>query len=103
MKLLIALLAAVGLSGCVAYGGAPYGSYGSADVYYSTGSPYYSNGYYGNPYYGTPSATYIYGNTYRSAPRDQDRDGVPNRVDRDRDGDGVPNRRDSYPYDPRRR
>ncbi|MDO8718323.1 MAG: hypothetical protein Q7K20_04980 [Polaromonas sp.] len=26
--------------------------------------------------------------------RDQDRDGVPDRVDRDRDGDGVPNRMD---------
>ena len=26
--------------------------------------------------------------------RDQDRDGIPDRVDRDRDGDGVPNRAD---------
>ena len=31
MKVLIALIAAAGLSGCVAYGGAPYGS---AGVYY---------------------------------------------------------------------
>jgi hypothetical protein len=39
------------------------------------------------------------------APRravDQDRDGVPNRVDRDRDGDGTPNRVDRRPDNPRR-
>ena len=34
--------------------------------------------------------------------RDEDRDGVPNRVDRDRDGDGVPNRFDSRPDNARR-
>lgn len=34
--------------------------------------------------------------------RDQDRDGVPDRMDRDRDGDGVRNRQDSRPNDPRR-
>jgi hypothetical protein len=33
---------------------------------------------------------------------DQDRDGIPNRVDRDRDGDGVSNRRDDSPGNPRR-
>ena len=33
---------------------------------------------------------------------DQDRDGIPNRVDRDRDGDGVSNRRDDAPNNPRR-
>jgi uncharacterized protein YraI len=39
---------------------------------------------------------------YRSARRDQDFDGVPNRVDRDRDGDGVPNRWDDRPRNPYR-
>lgn len=33
---------------------------------------------------------------------DEDRDGVPNRVDRDRDGDGVSNNRDRSPDNPRR-
>ncbi len=37
----------------------------------------------------------------RTARRDQDRDGIPNRHDRDRDGDGVPNRWDRAPADPR--
>jgi hypothetical protein len=35
--------------------------------------------------------------------RDQDRDGIPDRLDRDRDGDGVPNRFDRRPSDPWRR
>ena len=34
---------------------------------------------------------------------DRDRDGVPNRVDRDRDGDGVRNNRDNAPNNPSRR
>jgi len=34
--------------------------------------------------------------------RDQDRDGVSDRMDRDRDGDGVRNREDRRPNDPRR-
>lgn len=38
----------------------------------------------------------------RSANRDRDHDGVPNRADRDRDGDGVQNRQDRRPDDPRR-
>ena len=83
MKLLIALAAAAGLSGCVAYGG---GTYGSADVYYGNAYPAYG---YGQPYY---NGTY----------RDRDRDGVPNRYDRDRDGDGVPNYRDRRPNNPYR-
>ena len=32
--------------------------------------------------------------------RDQDGDGIPNRVDRDKDGDGVPNRFDNRPNSP---
>jgi hypothetical protein len=94
VKKLIALLAVAGLSGCVGYYGAPYGS---ADGYY--GSPYY-----GAPYYG-PSGS-IYGSGGWSHPnrfgRDRDRDGIPDRRDRDRDGDGVSNRRDAFPNDPRR-
>jgi hypothetical protein len=38
----------------------------------------------------------------RSASRDRDRDGIPNRMDRDRDGDGVRNSQDRRPDDPRR-
>jgi hypothetical protein len=98
VKKLIALLAVVGLSGCVY---AP--PYGSAGGYYGN-SPYYSGSpYYGTPYYG-PSVS-IYGGSGWTAPhrysRDRDRDGVPNWRDRDRDG--VPNRRDAYPNDPWRR
>ncbi|HSV35842.1 MAG TPA: hypothetical protein VLI46_09805 [Ramlibacter sp.] len=107
MKLLLALLLAAGLSGCVAYG-VPYGS---AEVYYGSGSPYYGGGYHGGYYGGAPYVidqrpVYIQGNSGYPPPRalrDRDRDGVPNRYDRDRDGDGVPNRQDPYPNDPRRR
>lgn len=96
MKSLIALLAVLGLSGCVAYG-VPYGS---AGVYYGD-SPYYS----GSPYYGPPvhihgSRGYTDGPRYR---RHRHHDGIPDRRGRDRDGDGVPNRRDAYPRDPARR
>lgn len=99
MKLLIALLAAAGLSGCVAYG-VPYGS---AEVHYSTGSPYYGHGGYygGGPYVVERPPVYIQGGRSRGH-RDRDRDGIPNRYDRDRDGDGVSNRRDAYPNNPRR-
>jgi len=92
MKLMIGLLAAAGLSGCVAY---PAG---------------YAGGYYGNgaaSYSSEPA--YVYGGYsrgYRNEGRgfrDRDRDGVPNRYDRDRDGDGVPNRADDAPNNPRRR
>lgn len=103
MKLLAMLLAAAGLSGCVAYG-VPYGAPG-----------YYDGGYYGAPYV-VEQPVYLYGaGSYRYQPdhrhggrrhgdrhRDRDRDGVPDRIDRDRDGDGVPNRRDSRPWNPRR-
>ena len=100
MKLIIGLLAAAGLTGCVGYGG---GYYDSAGVYYGGSAPYYCGGYYD----GAP--VYIYGSggytrDYRHDRRGtRDRDGVPNRYDRDRDGDGVSNRRDAYPNDPRRR
>ena len=107
MKVLIALLAVAGLSGCAAYG-VPYGS---ADVYYSSGSPYYGGYYgYGAPVVVDPRPTYIYGGHgyggrgygHGRGYRDRDGDGIPNRYDRDRDGDGVPNRRDAYPNNPRR-
>lgn len=63
MKLLIALAAAAGLSGCVAYGG---GTYGTA-VYYGT------HAYPAYPVYGQPD--------YNRGDRDRDGDGVPNRRD----------------------
>lgn len=109
MKLLIALMAAAGLSGCVAYGG---GTYGAADVYYGSPYPAYgSGGYYSSGVVVAPQPHY-YGRSpdhgyrdhgYRArGHRDRDRDGTPNRFDRDRDGDGVPNRRDARPNNPRR-
>jgi hypothetical protein len=100
MKLLALLLAAAGLSGCVAYPYAPGAYYGG-------------QGYYGQTPYVVDSPVYIYGGGgygyrggdrgYRRGGGDRDRDGIPNRIDRDRDGDGVPNRQDARPYDPRRR
>ena len=97
MKLLTLLLAAIGLSGCVAYGGGAY----TSDVYY--GSAYPAYGAY--PSYGAvyPSyGTVYYGTTHtHRGMRDRDGDGVPNRYDRDRDGDGVPNRQDRDPRNPR--
>jgi hypothetical protein len=99
MKLLIALLAAGGLCGCVAYP-APYGAY-DGGAYGAYGGSY---GYYGNGPYVVQQRPYYYDHRgYRSnGGRDRDRDGIPNRYDRDRDGDGVPNRRDAAPNDPRR-
>lgn len=104
MKLLAMLLAAAGLSGCVAYGPGYYdgGYYGG-----------HSGGYYGQSVpYVVEQPLYIYGSggyhydSHAHRPggrRDRDGDGVPNRLDRDRDGDGVNNRRDAYPNNPRRR
>lgn len=101
MKLLALLLAAAGLSGCVAY---PYGAPGPGYAYGQ--APYSSQGV---PYVVEPQSVYLYGSGgYRYGPgyyrggRDRDRDGIPNRFDRDRDGDGVPNRFDRRPSDPRR-
>jgi hypothetical protein len=106
VKKLIALLAVVGLSGCVGY--VPYGSpYGNSSYY--SGSPSYYGSPYGAsvPYVVDQPSVYIYGNSGYGHPRrfsrDRDRDGIPDRFDRDRDGDGVPNRRDAFPGDPRRR
>jgi hypothetical protein len=74
MKLLIALLAATGLAGCVAY---PAGYYGNG--YYGSG---YASGYNGQGYYGgaviETRPNYYGGYRYR----DRDRDGVPNWRDR---------------------
>ena len=43
-----------------------------------------------------------YNANWRGMRRDQDRDGIPDRVDRDRDNDGVPNRVDRNPNNPYR-
>jgi hypothetical protein len=114
MKLVLMLLAAAGLTGCVAYTpygyGAPY--YGSAPVVveqpgyvYGTVVVPYSSYSYPYGYRAYPRA-YGPGPAYGPRPgwgrRDQDRDGIPNRADRDRDGDGVPNREDRRPNNPRR-
>lgn len=100
MKVLVASLAVVGLSGCVAYGSVPYGA---AGAYYGN-APYYGSAYYGNtaPYVVEQRPVYIHGPGGRAARRDRDRDGVPDRYDRDRDGDGVRNRDDARPNNPRR-
>lgn len=89
MKLLTLLLAAIGLSGCVAYGG---GTYATTDVYYGNTTAY--------PVYGM-APSYGYYETVPRVYRDRDRDGVPNRFDRDVDGDGVPNHLDRAPRDRR--
>ena len=84
-------LALVGLSGCAVYpsAGYAYGTHG--DNYAHPAQP----------------SIYIYGQSRGARPaygwRDQDRDGLPDRVDRDRDGDGVGNRFDLRPRDPRYR
>ena len=50
----------------------------------------YSSGYYNPGYY---NSSYNYNRSQmRSARRDYDRDGIPNRYDRDANGDGVPDR-----------
>jgi hypothetical protein len=89
MKLLIALLAATGLCGCVAYP-APYGAY-DGGAYGAYGGSY---GYYGNGPYVVQQRPYYYDRHY-------DHRGY-RYGGRDRDGDGVPNRRDAAPNDPRR-
>lgn len=95
MKLLTLLLAAIGLSGCVAYGGGTY----ATDVYYGDTVAYPAYGVYpSHGYYGTHVYTPRHGHR---GERDRDRDGIPNRYDRDRDGDGVRNRDDRRPNNPR--
>ncbi|MBA3771617.1 MAG: thrombospondin type 3 repeat-containing protein [Ramlibacter sp.] len=98
MRLLIAAMAAAGLSGCVAY------PYGSAEVQYGSGGGYYGGYYGGNvPYVVEQHPVYIHGGPGSGRGyRDRDGDGIANRYDRDRDGDGVPNRRDARPNNPRR-
>jgi hypothetical protein len=111
MKVLVSLLAAAGLSGCVAYPSAPYGApYGSPGAYYGGEMPYYGGSYYGGGYYDS-APVYIFGGSdhrrsfghrhrehgdHARGSRDRDHDGIPDRVDRDRDGDGVPDRRGGH-------
>ena len=73
MRLILGLIAAASLGGCVAYGGG---------VAYENG--YYDGGYYSGSYY----APGYYGH---------------GRHWRDRDRDGVPNWRDARPDNPYRR
>ena len=78
MKTLVVLvLVAVGVSGCMVY---PYGHHDR----YEGGNRSYHQG---------------------SRGYDQNRDGTPDRQqrERDRDRDGVPDNRDARPYDPRYR
>ncbi len=83
-KLVIALAATVGLSGCVGY------------VPYDDG-PRHGPGH-GPVYRGDDG----HSRADRDRRRDTDRDGVPNRADRDRDGDGTRNRNDRRPDNPYR-
>lgn len=114
-KLILAAVVLAGLGGCAVYpppgyggaygGGYGYDGYGAAQPAVVEQSPVYIYG----------STTYRSGNAYprgyvappprhyRRGYADQDRDGIPNRVDRDRDGDGVPNRYDGRPGNPNRR
>lgn len=107
MRLLVAALAAAGLSGCVAYADPYYGGGPGYSPPYSS-APYYSGSIsYGQaPYVVQPAPIYLYGgrgwDRHWRGGRDRDHDGIPNRWDRDRDGDGVPNRLDAWPNDPRR-
>ncbi len=73
-KLVIALAATVGLSGCVGY----------------------------LPYDNGPGHGPVYRGDDGRSRGDRDRDGVPNRADRDRDGDGTRNRNDRRPDNPYR-
>lgn len=106
MKSIAILLAAAGLTGCVAYP-SQYGSgYYGQGAYYAPGAYYGST--YAQPYVVEPSIS-IYGTTqyrgghgYSGGRGDRDHDGIANRYDRDRDGDGVPNRADRRPDDRRR-
>jgi hypothetical protein len=84
-KLVIALAATVGLSGCVGY------------LPYDNGSGYGGPGH-GPVYRGDDGRSH----GDRGRGRDSDRDGVPNRADRDRDGDGTRNRNDRRPDNPYR-
>lgn len=99
MKTLVLVLAAASLSGCAVYP-ASYDAYDAGAPAAQVVLP---------PVYFYGSGVYRYGGDGRHYPhhaprtRDQDRDGVPDRLDRDRDGDGVPNRRDARPDDPRSR
>ena len=105
MKTLVVILAVLSLGGCAVYPAPAYDPYGSSPRVVAPPVYIYGGGVYryGGDDREHPSVP------QRQPPRpnqrmhDQDRDGVPDRVDADRDGDGVPNRFDRRPDDPRRR
>ncbi len=91
-KLVIALLAAAGLSGCVGYlpyDDGPGRGPGHAPLYRG------DDGHFRGDRDRDRDRDHDRG-------RDGDRDGVPNRADRDRDGDGTRNRNDRRPDNPYR-
>ncbi|MGH8856648.1 MAG: thrombospondin type 3 repeat-containing protein [Polaromonas sp.] len=113
MKTLLLVLSAAGLSGCAVYPAPAYESYGPGPAYGVEQQPVYIQGggvyrYGGYPHAYPRGYNRVYPGAFPHHPpgphpraRDQDRDGIPNRLDRDRDGDGVPNRWDRQPNDPR--
>jgi len=58
---------------------------------------------FGQPLHFHDNRSHWQGQHWQGARRDQDRDGIPNRMDRDIDGDGVPNWRDRAPRNGRLR
>ena len=127
LKTILPVLTLAALGGCAVYPAPGYDGYGYGGSPYATEPPVtvYGSGTisYGNSYgYPVPVRVPVYPRGYyegrpppprpdagpRHPPRgqynrDQDRDGIPDRVDRDRDGDGVGNRYDRRPGDPRQR
>ncbi|MGH8034747.1 MAG: thrombospondin type 3 repeat-containing protein [Lysobacterales bacterium] len=118
MKTLLLVLSVAGLSGCAVYPAPAYESYGPGPPYVVEQQPVYIQGggvyrYGGYPYAYPRGYNRFHPGVFSHQPpivhaprphpgaRDQDRDGIPNRLDRDRDGDGVPNRWDRQPNDPR--
>ncbi|MEO7233675.1 MAG: hypothetical protein ABIW96_13530 [Polaromonas sp.] len=123
MKTLLLVLSAAGLTGCAVYPAPYYETYGGAPapvyvdtppVYIYGSGVYRSDGYpraypraehrvYPGPVILPPPRPGVHAPRPGRSARDQDGDGIPDRIDRDRDGDGVRNRNDRRPGNPDRR
>ena len=112
LKLLLAAsaLCTAGLVGTVPAAAQPTGfSFRVGDVAFAYQDGYYDRSYRWHSWRHQRERDWYRANyrnhrgMYRGMRRDQDHDGVPDRVDRDRDGDGRSNWRDSNPNNPYRR